>query len=123
LTRIAAPPNRRGHGRIPRLREAGGRAAGARRRASRDRGQGELDRHRTEVAKLEAKSHALLQTTYARLTPWQKTQVARHPERPHFRDYVAGFVEDFMPLAGDRGFADDQAIIGGSAASAGGARW
>ncbi|ARS26542.1 acetyl-CoA carboxylase carboxyltransferase subunit alpha [Sphingomonas sp. KC8] len=66
-----------------------------------------------EVAKLEAKSDKLLRDTYARLTPWQKTQVARHPERPHFKDYVAGFVSDFVPLAGDRAFADDQAIIGG----------
>ncbi|HEX8445740.1 MAG TPA: acetyl-CoA carboxylase carboxyltransferase subunit alpha [Sphingomonas sp.] len=66
-----------------------------------------------EIAKLQAKSDGLLQQTYARLTPWQKTQVARHAERPHFKDYVAGFVEDFLPLAGDRAFADDKAIIGG----------
>ena len=66
-----------------------------------------------EVAKLEAKSDKLLRDTYARLSPWQKTQVARHPERPHFKDYIAGFVTDFVPLAGDRAFADDLAIIGG----------
>jgi len=66
-----------------------------------------------EVAKLDAKSDKLLRETYAKLTPWQKTQVARHPERPHFKDYVAGFVTDFMVLAGDRAFGDDQAIIGG----------
>ena len=66
-----------------------------------------------EVARLEAKAEKLLRDTYARLTPWQKTQVARHPQRPHLKDYVAGFVADFMPLAGDRAFADDQAIIGG----------
>jgi acetyl-CoA carboxylase carboxyl transferase subunit alpha len=66
-----------------------------------------------EVAKLDAKSTKLLRETYAKLTPWQKTQVARHPERPHFKDYVAGFVTDFMLLAGDRAFGDDQAIIGG----------
>jgi acetyl-CoA carboxylase carboxyl transferase subunit alpha len=66
-----------------------------------------------EVAKLQAKSDRLLRETYAKLTPWQKTQVARHPERPHLKDYVAGFVDDFMPLAGDRAFADDQAIVGG----------
>jgi len=66
-----------------------------------------------EVSRLEAKSDKLLRDTYARLTPWQKTQVARHPERPHFKDYVAGLIEDFMPLAGDRAFADDLAIIGG----------
>ncbi|MDB5685741.1 MAG: acetyl-CoA carboxylase carboxyl transferase subunit alpha, partial [Rhizorhabdus sp.] len=66
-----------------------------------------------EVSKLDAKSDKLLRETYAKLTPWQKTQVARHPERPHFKDYVAGFITDFMPLAGDRAFADDQAILGG----------
>jgi acetyl-CoA carboxylase carboxyl transferase subunit alpha len=66
-----------------------------------------------EVAKLEAKADKMLRDTYAKLTPWQKTQVARHPQRPHLKDYIAGFVDDFMLLAGDRAFADDQAIIGG----------
>jgi acetyl-CoA carboxylase carboxyl transferase subunit alpha len=66
-----------------------------------------------EVGRLEAKSQKLLRETYARLTPWQKTQVARHPERPHLKDYLAGFVHDFVPLAGDRAFADDKAIVGG----------
>jgi acetyl-CoA carboxylase carboxyl transferase subunit alpha len=66
-----------------------------------------------EIEKLQGKSDKMLRDLYAKLTPWQKTQVARHPERPHFKDYVAGFVEDFMPLAGDRAFADDKAIIGG----------
>jgi acetyl-CoA carboxylase carboxyl transferase subunit alpha len=69
----------------------------------------------SEVAKLEAKSAKLLREAYGRLTPWQKTMVARHPERPHFKDYVAGLSEDFLPLAGDRAFADDPAIIGGLA--------
>jgi len=68
-----------------------------------------------EVARLESKSAKLLKETYAKLTPWQKTQVARHPERPHFKHYVAGITEDFMPLSGDRAFADDPAIIGGLA--------
>ncbi|MBN8814641.1 MAG: acetyl-CoA carboxylase carboxyltransferase subunit alpha [Sphingomonas sp.] len=68
-----------------------------------------------EVGRLQAKSDALLKSTYARLTPWQKTQVARHPDRPHFKNYVAGLFEQFMPLAGDRAFADDQAILGGFA--------
>lgn len=68
-----------------------------------------------EVSRLEAKSAKLLRDTYARLTPWQKAQVARHPERPHFKDYVAGIADDFLPLAGDRAFADDPAIIGGLA--------
>ena len=66
-----------------------------------------------EIEKLEAKSEKMLRDTYGKLTPWQKTQVARHPERPHFKDYVAALVDEFVPLAGDRGFADDQAIIGG----------
>jgi acetyl-CoA carboxylase carboxyl transferase subunit alpha len=56
-----------------------------------------------------------LRQTYAKLTPWQKTQVARHPERPHFADYVAGLLDDYTPLAGDRAFGDDQAIQGGLA--------
>jgi len=68
-----------------------------------------------EIGKLEAKSSKLLRETYAKLTPWQKAQVARHPERPHFKDFVAGLATDFMPLAGDRGFADDPAMIGGFA--------
>jgi acetyl-CoA carboxylase carboxyl transferase subunit alpha len=66
-----------------------------------------------EVSRIEAKADKLLRDTYAKLTPWQKTQVARHPERPHFRDYVAGMISDFTVLAGDRAFGDDQAIIGG----------
>ena len=66
-----------------------------------------------EVDRLQAKADRMLRDTYARLTPWQKTQVARHPERPHFKDYVAGLIDDFVPLAGDRNFGDDQAIIGG----------
>ena len=66
-----------------------------------------------EVARLQAKSDRLLRQTYAKLTPWQKTQVARHPDRPHFSEYAAQLLEDFTPLAGDRRFAEDQAIIGG----------
>ena len=68
-----------------------------------------------EVAKLEGKSDRLLRDTYARLTPWQKTQVARHPERPHFKDFLAGLATDFVELAGDRAFGDDPAILGGLA--------
>ncbi len=68
-----------------------------------------------DVARLQAKSDKLLKDTFAKLTPWQKTQVARHPERPHFKDYAAGLFEEFVPLAGDRAFADDQAIQGGFA--------
>ncbi|WP_374444975.1 acetyl-CoA carboxylase carboxyltransferase subunit alpha [Stella sp.] len=66
-----------------------------------------------EVAKLQGKAERLLRQTYARLTPWQKVQVARHPERPHLSDYLAALVTDFTPLAGDRTFAEDRAIIGG----------
>ncbi|GAA0730707.1 acetyl-CoA carboxylase carboxyltransferase subunit alpha [Sphingomonas japonica] len=66
-----------------------------------------------EVGKLQVKSDKMLRDTYLRLTPWQKTQVARHPERPHFLDYVTALIDDFLPLGGDRAFADDQAILGG----------
>ncbi|MGN6156064.1 MAG: acetyl-CoA carboxylase carboxyltransferase subunit alpha [Sphingomicrobium sp.] len=75
---------------------------------------GELD-IQSEVDKLEAKAGKLLTDTYAKLSPWQKAQVARHPERPHFKDYVAGLTEEFIPLAGDRAYAEDPAIIGGFA--------
>ncbi|MFU7529642.1 acetyl-CoA carboxylase carboxyltransferase subunit alpha [Qipengyuania sp. ASV99] len=72
-----------------------------------------------EIERLEAKSAELLASTYASLTPWQKTQVARHPQRPHFRDYIAHAFTDFMPLGGDRYFGEDEAIIGGFARLAG----
>lgn len=68
-----------------------------------------------EIAKLEKKSAAMLDATYARLTPWQKTQVARHPQRPHFLDYIRLAFTDFMPLGGDRLYGEDAAIIGGLA--------
>ncbi|MBP2514903.1 acetyl-CoA carboxylase carboxyltransferase subunit alpha [Sphingomonas sp. PvP018] len=68
-----------------------------------------------DIMRLQAKSDKLLKDTFARLTPWQKTQVARHPERPHFKDYAAALFEEFVPLAGDRAFGDDQAILGGFA--------
>jgi acetyl-CoA carboxylase carboxyl transferase subunit alpha len=66
-----------------------------------------------EIAKIDAKADKLLADTYANLSPWQKTQVARHPKRPHFKDYVARLIDEFLPLAGDRAFSDDQAILGG----------
>ena len=66
-----------------------------------------------QVSELQAKVGKLLAQTYARLTPWQKTQVARHHDRPHALDYVATLIEDFTPLAGDRQFAEDPAVIGG----------
>jgi acetyl-CoA carboxylase carboxyl transferase subunit alpha len=66
-----------------------------------------------EVAKLQGKADRLLKQSYAKLSPWQKTQVARHPDRPHLSDYLANLVEDFTPLAGDRLFAEDRAVSGG----------
>lgn len=66
-----------------------------------------------EVAKLSAKADAQLKSTYAKLTPWQKTQVARHADRPKAERVITTLVQDFVPLAGDRAFADDAAIIGG----------
>ena len=66
-----------------------------------------------EVAKLQEKSQKQLKSIYAKLGPWEKTQVARHPSRPHFSDYVKGLVTDFTPLSGDRKFGDDDALIGG----------
>ncbi|HJO73320.1 MAG: acetyl-CoA carboxylase carboxyltransferase subunit alpha [Rhodospirillales bacterium] len=66
-----------------------------------------------EVAKLQGKVDKLLRQTYAKLTPWERTQVARHPDRPHTMDYVEALVADFTPLAGDRLFAEDPAIVGG----------
>ncbi|WP_128892407.1 acetyl-CoA carboxylase carboxyltransferase subunit alpha [Erythrobacter sp. HKB08] len=68
-----------------------------------------------ELRRLEQKSADLLTSTYASLTPWQKTQVARHPSRPHFRDFVEYIFDDFMPLGGDRTYGNDQAILGGFA--------
>ncbi|MFN3552510.1 MAG: acetyl-CoA carboxylase carboxyltransferase subunit alpha, partial [Novosphingobium meiothermophilum] len=69
----------------------------------------------SEIRRLEAKSADLLASTYRALTPWQKTQVARHPARPHMRDYIEKIFTGFMPLGGDRCFGEDQAIIGGFA--------
>ncbi len=66
-----------------------------------------------EVSKLQAKIDKLLVQAYSKLTPWQKTQVARHHDRPHALDYVAALIDDFTPLAGDRQFAEDSAVIGG----------
>lgn len=66
-----------------------------------------------EVAQLTDKADKQLRLTYAKLTPWQKTQVARHPDRPHALDYIRTLIEDYTPLAGDRAFADDAAVVGG----------
>jgi acetyl-CoA carboxylase carboxyl transferase subunit alpha len=66
-----------------------------------------------EVDRLEVKAERLLRQTFAKLSPWQKVQLARHPDRPHGKDFLAGLIDDFTPLAGDRAFAEDHAIIGG----------
>ncbi len=68
-----------------------------------------------ELQRLELKSADLVASIYKSLTPWQKTQVARHPQRPHFRDFVRLAFEDFVPLGGDRNFGEDEAILGGFA--------
>ena len=69
----------------------------------------------TEAAALDAKAAVILKDLYKSLTPWRKCQVARHPERPHCQDYLKAMFTDFTPLAGDRNFADDHAVIGGLA--------
>jgi acetyl-CoA carboxylase carboxyl transferase subunit alpha len=66
-----------------------------------------------EVGRLEAQAGRLLRQSYARLNSWQKVLVARHPERPHCLDYIAGLISDFVPLSGDRAFAEDGAVVGG----------
>ena len=66
-----------------------------------------------EIAALRTRADRFRRDVYARLDPWQKTQVARHPERPHFSDYCAALITDFVELRGDRAFGDDQAVVGG----------
>jgi acetyl-CoA carboxylase carboxyl transferase subunit alpha len=66
-----------------------------------------------EVGKLQAQAERMLRQTYGKLTPWQRVQVARHPNRPHASDYIDALITDFTPLAGDRAFAEDRAIVGG----------
>ncbi|CUH78230.1 acetyl-CoA carboxylase carboxyltransferase subunit alpha [Tropicibacter naphthalenivorans] len=68
-----------------------------------------------EARALDAKADALLKDLYAKLTPWRKCQVARHPNRPHCKDYIEALFTEYMPLAGDRNFADDHAVMGGLA--------
>jgi acetyl-CoA carboxylase carboxyl transferase subunit alpha len=68
-----------------------------------------------EAAALDRKAADLLRDLYAKLTPWRKCQVARHPERPHCRDYIEALFTEYTPLAGDRGFSDDHAVMGGLA--------
>src|SRR5687767_6871688 len=66
-----------------------------------------------DIGRLESKAAQALRDLYAELTPWQKTQVARHPQRPHCLDYIAALISEFVPFAGDRKFGDDEAIVGG----------
>lgn len=66
-----------------------------------------------EITKLQTKADKLLRSTYSKLTPWQKVKVARHADRPHTKDYIDSLIEDFTPLAGDRNFGEDNAIMGG----------
>lgn len=66
-----------------------------------------------EIGRMEARANQALTEIYAKLTPWQKTQVARHPDRPHVVDYIKGLIDEFTPLAGDRKFGEDQAMIAG----------
>src|SRR5580658_4361845 len=73
-------------------------------------GSGNFD---AEIDALRARVTQMRRDTYAHLDAWQKTQIARHPQRPHFVDYVAGLIDEFVELRGDRKFADDQAIMGG----------
>ncbi|HJW42518.1 MAG TPA: acetyl-CoA carboxylase carboxyltransferase subunit alpha [Rhizomicrobium sp.] len=68
-----------------------------------------------EVGRLQSRADGLIKDTYAKLTPWQKVQVARHPARPHFSDYARNLFDEFTPLAGDRSFGDDHAIVAGLA--------
>ena len=68
-----------------------------------------------EISNLEFKTKKLLKVKYATLSPWQRVQVARHPERPHFVDYINSIFEDFVELNGDRNFGQDDAVIGGLA--------
>mgnify|MGYP001362810975 CR=1 FL=1 len=69
----------------------------------------------TEITRLQTKANRELETTYQKLSPWQKVQVARHPNRPHIKDVITKLFQDFMPLAGDRYFAEDKAITSGIA--------
>ena len=74
---------------------------------------GEKSDNNSEILRLKEKIDNLLEKTYEKLSPWQITQVARHPERPHFSDYLTVLISDFQILSGDRGFSEDKAIIAG----------
>jgi acetyl-CoA carboxylase carboxyl transferase subunit alpha len=93
------------------LAEIGGKAEELRALA---RSNSEMDVEQ-EAAALDAKASAMLEDLYKDLNPWRKCQVARHPDRPHCIDYIDGLLTEWTPLAGDRNFADDQAVLGGLA--------
>jgi acetyl-CoA carboxylase carboxyl transferase subunit alpha len=78
-----------------------------------DHGDDDSGNLESEIARLEEKAKSTLEDLYSKLTPWHKTQIARHPDRPHFKDYLKGFITDFVPMAGDRSFSEDHAIIAG----------
>lgn len=95
------------------IAELEGKIEELRQLSAKDRAGGQVINVEDEIARLNARVPQLVAETYARLTPWQKTQVARHPARPHFSDYVSRLIAEFVPLAGDRLFGDDKAIIAG----------
>ncbi|MEH6359566.1 MAG: acetyl-CoA carboxylase carboxyl transferase subunit alpha, partial [Amylibacter sp.] len=94
------------------LAEIEGKAAELRAMAHQSEDDVDLEK---EAAALDKKAEKLLAKLYKDLTPWRKCQVARHPERPHCRDYIAALFKEYTPLAGDRNFADDHAVMGGLA--------
>ena len=95
------------------IAELEGKIEELRQLSAKDRASGQIINVEDEIARLNARVPQLVAETYARLTPWQKAQVARHPARPHFSDYVSALITEFVPLAGDRLFGDDKAIIAG----------
>ncbi|HEX5280819.1 MAG TPA: acetyl-CoA carboxylase carboxyltransferase subunit alpha [Micropepsaceae bacterium] len=95
------------------IAELEGKIEELRQLSAKDRASGQVIDIDDEIARLNARVPQLVADTYARLTAWQKTQVARHPARPHFSDYVSGLISHFVPLAGDRLFGDDKAISAG----------
>src|ERR1700760_3931664 len=76
-----------------------------------------------EVTRVETRAAETLSELYANLTPWQKTLVARHPQLPHFTDFINALISEFTPLAGDRKFGEDEALMGGFGRFRGGAVW
>jgi acetyl-CoA carboxylase carboxyl transferase subunit alpha len=100
---------------LPRFRERSRGDRGKGGGVARARPQDAADGRDQEAAALDAKAAALLDELYRTLDPWRKAQVARHPDRPHCRNYVEALFSEWTPLAGDRNFAEDQAVMGGLA--------